>query len=135
MKATSLARPVLGLIDNVRASLSTLATRTRAGNGHMRHTLHDENELRTLGPQTLRDIGIDSNPPQLSPLVVDTHEEATSPAPVVAIKSRVNGAGTTAASITAERSSVEAENITPRARSSDRVSKSAWIPGFFGDPL
>jgi hypothetical protein len=48
MKATSLARPVLGLIDTVRASLSSLATRPRTGNGHIRHTLLDEDELRTL---------------------------------------------------------------------------------------
>ena len=135
MKATSLARPVLGLIDTVRASLSTLATRPRAGNGQMHRTLLDENELRTLSPQTLRDIGIDLNPPQLSPLVVDTSEAAKSPAPVVTINSRLNGSGSKPVSTTAERPSGETENGTPRAQSSDRLSKGAWIPGFFGDPF
>ena len=121
MKATSLARPVLGLIDTVRASLSSLATRPRTGNGHIRHTLLDEDELRTLSPQTLRDIGIDLNPPQLAPLVIDTPE--------------ANGAGSSPVSTTPERSSGEIGNGTPRAQSSDRLSKGAWIPGFFGEPF
>jgi hypothetical protein len=135
MKATSLARPVLGLIDTVRASLSSLATRPRNGNGYIRHSFRDEDELRTLSPQTRRDIGIDLNPPQLAPLVVDTREEAKSPAPIVTIKPRVNGAGSSPVSTPPKRPSGETEGNAPRAQSSDRLSKGAWIPGFFGDPF
>ena len=83
MKAISLTRPVLGLIDTVRASLSIIATRRLANHREVQPSLRDEDELRSLSRETLRDIGIDFSPPQHSPAAVENLEGAKPPAPVV----------------------------------------------------
>jgi hypothetical protein len=119
MKAISLTRPVLGLIDTVRASLSIIATRRLADYREVRPSLRDEDELRSLSRETLRDIGIDFSPPQHSPLAVDNLEAEKPSTPVVLINSLP----------------VELEKHRARVRRSDRSAQSAWIPGSFGDPF
>jgi hypothetical protein len=119
MKAISLTRPVLGLIDTVRASLSIIATRRLADYREVRSSLRDEDELRSLSRETLRDIGIDFSPPQHSPLAVDNLEAEKPSTPVVLINSLP----------------VELEKHRARVRRSDRSAQSAWIPGSFGDPF